>query len=209
MAKTTNPNTKRLATNCCVCGTPLSDSKSVELGIGPTCRKNNTFAKAYKALTSRQQKAVNKLIHEAGVVCEASYPDPDALLVICKKIEKKGFTDVAEAVRERFSLVRFAFAEGVPKYRWDWRAREEVDTNETHDVLRVWTPYSPKFNRLRRERNLRGRPVNVPKSEGKPKSFYWEFPKSASREVYKLITDVFKGRLGHGSKGYFVIGGAK
>jgi hypothetical protein len=31
--------TRVLATNCCVCGRDLCDAKSVELGIGPVCRK--------------------------------------------------------------------------------------------------------------------------------------------------------------------------
>jgi hypothetical protein len=31
------PQTKMLATHCCVCGRPLVDAKSVELGIGPEC----------------------------------------------------------------------------------------------------------------------------------------------------------------------------
>lgn len=32
------PATILLATHCCVCGRPLCDSDSVEIGIGPTCR---------------------------------------------------------------------------------------------------------------------------------------------------------------------------
>lgn len=33
------PATILLATHCCICGRPLLDADSVEIGIGPTCRK--------------------------------------------------------------------------------------------------------------------------------------------------------------------------
>ena len=35
----TAPATKMLATHCAVCARALVDAKSVELGIGPDCRK--------------------------------------------------------------------------------------------------------------------------------------------------------------------------
>lgn len=37
------PATLMLATHCCVCGRPLLDSDSVEMGIGPTCRGKTGF----------------------------------------------------------------------------------------------------------------------------------------------------------------------
>lgn len=37
------PQTKLLATDCAVCSRPLCDAKSVELGIGPECRKKYGF----------------------------------------------------------------------------------------------------------------------------------------------------------------------
>lgn len=37
------PATRLLATHCCVCGRPLLDSDSVEIGIGPTCRGKFAF----------------------------------------------------------------------------------------------------------------------------------------------------------------------
>lgn len=43
------PATKLLATHCCCCARPLVDAKSVELGIGPECRKRHGFAEAQEA----------------------------------------------------------------------------------------------------------------------------------------------------------------
>lgn len=40
------PATKLLATHCCCCARPLVDAKSVELGIGPECRKRHGFTEA-------------------------------------------------------------------------------------------------------------------------------------------------------------------
>lgn len=40
---TAAPACEMLATHCCVCGLPLLDALSVELGIGPICRKKYGF----------------------------------------------------------------------------------------------------------------------------------------------------------------------
>jgi hypothetical protein len=39
LAATLSARIRLVATTCCVCSTPLADATSVELGIGPTCRK--------------------------------------------------------------------------------------------------------------------------------------------------------------------------
>jgi len=39
MSYETAPVTRLVATHCCMCGKPLCDAKSLELGIGPICRK--------------------------------------------------------------------------------------------------------------------------------------------------------------------------
>jgi hypothetical protein len=39
MADSLSARIRLVATTCCVCATPLADETSVELGIGPTCRK--------------------------------------------------------------------------------------------------------------------------------------------------------------------------
>ena len=40
------PATQLLATHCCCCARPLVDAKSVELGVGPDCRKKHGYEKA-------------------------------------------------------------------------------------------------------------------------------------------------------------------
>ena len=37
------PATRMIATDCACCGRPLLDSDSVELGIGPICRKRHGY----------------------------------------------------------------------------------------------------------------------------------------------------------------------
>lgn len=39
MGESLTARIRLVATQCCVCATPLADATSVELGIGPTCRK--------------------------------------------------------------------------------------------------------------------------------------------------------------------------
>ena len=187
MSHLTNPNTKRLATDCCICGIALCDSKSVELGIGPTCRKNTGFNATYKALTDRQRKNVNKLIHAAGVACEAG--EIDEVLALADKIEKRGFDQVANAVRNRFVSIRLHRAT-VEEFGWT-SERGEFSLGKQHDVVRLWTPYSPAFNSARRVNRLRGRPCKVKTDHGK---FHWEIKVEHSVLLLRVLATVFPGK---------------
>ena len=192
-----DPNTHRLATRCCACGTALRDAKSVELGIGPVCRKKAAFSGIYDGLSEVGRIAANGLVHRCGRACETG--DFKTLLETASDIEDLGFAGVADKVRTRFLAVRFEYAEGVTEYGWT-PAKGEFDTGRTHDILRVFPKYNPRFNSLRKERRLRGRPVKC-----QERGFYWEFPVRLTRDVYKLVQDTFHGQIGLGSKGHFLI----
>ena len=186
MSHLNNPNTRRLATDCCVCGTALCDAKSVEMGIGPTCRKKTGFLAVYSAMSSRQQKAVNKLIHEAGRMCEDG--DITGIFTIAEKVEKKGFPMVAIRIRDRFVKIRIHRA-SVPEYGWT-RQRGEFSLNRNHDVVQVWVPYSQTFNANRRDNRLRGRPCKVVTEHGK---FHWEFKVSDGVLLMRVLALTFPG----------------
>lgn len=188
MSKSTNPNTKRLATNCCACGRALRDAKSVEVGIGPHCRKKHGFDTTYNALTDSQRKSVNVLIHRAGIACEKN--DIKLILKLAKKIERRGFSVVANRIRTRFVKIRIHRANGVDEYGWTPK-RGGFKTGEQHDVVRVWTPYSPEFNGNRRDNRLRGRPCKEQTEFGK---FHWEFKVEHSTLLMRVLALTFPGQ---------------
>ena len=169
----------------------------MEFGIGPVCRKSTFHGAAYKKLSNRARKQVNKLIHAAGLACEAG--SIEDLMAAATKIEKKGFTEVADKIRDRFVAVKFERADGVTRWSWDRETKTEIDTGDVHDVLRVFTEFNRSFLNLRKERRIWGRPV-----KSKTRGFFWEFPVARTRDVYELTKDCFPGKIGHGSKGYFV-----
>lgn len=187
MSYKSDPNTNRLATRCCICNTSLRDAKSVEMGIGPTCRKKYGFASVYAALTERQRKNVNRLIHQAGIACEAD--DIAEVLKLADKINKRGFTMVADKVRNRFITLRIHRAE-VEEFGWN-REDGEFSMNRNHAVVQVWTPYSPDFNDNRRNCRLRGRPCKVVTEHGK---FHWEFKQQDGVELMRVLTLTFPGK---------------
>mgnify|MGYP003644810763 CR=1 FL=1 len=188
MSYKSDPNTKRLATRCCICNTALRDAKSVEMGIGPTCRKKYGFAAVYATLTERQRKNVNKLIHQAGVACEAD--DIATILKLADRIEKRGFDMVATKVRTRFITLRIHRAT-VEEFGWDRERSREYSLGRDHNVVQVWTPWNPDFNDNRKKCRLRGRPCKVVTDFGK---FHWEFKVTDGVELMRVLTLTFPGK---------------
>ena len=192
-------NKRRLATNCCACGMLLSDSKSVEIGMGPTCREKYGLKAAFAGFSESKRKRVNKLIHEAGIACEAN--EVQTVFDLSDKIEKAGLGIVADKVRNRFIDVRLIEVKDADEYGWT-KHQGEFLTGKKHDIVRVWTPYSPNFNRLRRDNRLRGRPCKVTTPHGK---FHWEFKRSDSRLLLKVLALAFPGQAAFGDRGAFII----
>jgi len=56
--------TKIMATHCCCCGKPLVDAKSVEIGIGPVCRKRYGFD---MDVSEDARKRANKIIYDLAL----------------------------------------------------------------------------------------------------------------------------------------------
>lgn len=84
-----------LATHCLLCGRPLRDAKSVEIGIGPVCRNKAGYDADIGEIA---RKAANKLIYEAalpGISAEQRLDCAD-------QIEALGLQGVAEKIRKRF-----------------------------------------------------------------------------------------------------------
>ncbi|HYM54564.1 MAG TPA: DUF6011 domain-containing protein [Solirubrobacteraceae bacterium] len=56
------PATKMLATHCAVCRRPLLDALSVEVGIGPVCRRDHGYDEEVAALGDDARQAANLIV---------------------------------------------------------------------------------------------------------------------------------------------------
>lgn len=75
---------KLCATKCCICHRELTDTSSIEFGIGPTCRKNYKYDDAPVVTKDSDKKELIEAIH-------ATFPDQMANYLI-KKIETTTMT---------------------------------------------------------------------------------------------------------------------
>lgn len=90
------PATQMVATHCCVCHRPLLDAISVELGIGPDCRK-----KYYRPVSEDKEAnrpAANKIVH--ALAC--GQVDVPAALA---ELSLMGFPALATRIAERLAVV--------------------------------------------------------------------------------------------------------
>lgn len=108
-----------LATHCCVCGRPLVDSVSVEMGIGPDCRNG-----VMGGISPETQKACNVLTHDAAVAAQ------DGNIVKVRKISEM-IRELGLAVLADKILERFKNAERLAKIR----------ITETSEGLLIKTPF--------------------------------------------------------------------
>jgi hypothetical protein len=85
-----------IATNCAVCKRTLVDAVSVEMGIGPHCRKK--YMPPSDALLEHRDTA-NKLVYEA------SHSTRERRSAIAKELISLGFKDVGVAIRGKAKIV--------------------------------------------------------------------------------------------------------
>lgn len=192
-----NPNTSRLATRCILCSKPLADAKSVELGIGPICRKKPGYASAFDGIDEITRIKANKLVHIAGCAFEDN--NIETVLGVAEELETLGLGKLSFIIRKRFILITLEREEGVPVYKWN-KQEGETKTEQTRDVLKVTTPFNRDFNRMRRQYvNGQHRPVK------KGRSFHWEFDASEAVNILHLLSVCFPGKKALGDQGVFEI----
>ncbi len=182
-----DPNTARLATNCCLCGRPLRDATSVEVGVGPICRDKAGYGEG----PTDQRAAVNKLIHRAGVAAEDG--KVGAVLATATEIDALGFAKVALTIRERFIALKVWHDHAAPVTRWNRDTRsEELVPGQTRHAICVKTPYSQQANDTRRD-FMRGRCRPVKLGRG---NFHWEFDADQQRNLLGWLAKNWGGTQG-------------
>ena len=94
---TNAPSTKMLATHCAVCNRALRDAVSVDLGIGPDCRKKY----GYDVQVSEESRTeANTLIHT--IACDRKSA---SVAVSIARIRDLGFAQLATTLETRIASV--------------------------------------------------------------------------------------------------------
>ncbi len=106
MSYETAPATLMLATHCAICGRALVDAKSVEIGIGPDCRKKYGYSEVM-GLDEETRTQANKLIYIA-----AANQGGDASMESCVKLAALGCLRIVAAIVERIAVVKVATEAG-------------------------------------------------------------------------------------------------
>jgi hypothetical protein len=104
------PATKMLATDCACCARPLVDSKSVEIGMGPTCRKKHGLE---IACSDEVRAQANKIVHK--IACDRSTGINLSTLQAVAEVRALGFNKLADVLTDRLADVKIT-VEGATLY---------------------------------------------------------------------------------------------
>lgn len=178
MSYTAAPACQLLATHCCCCGRPLVDSVSVELGIGPECRKG--FDGGIDANT---QDECNRLTRAAAVAAQNG--NVERVREIAAEIETLGLASLADKVRKRFVNAE---------------KRAKITIVNNGDTLVVETPFRRKDSSgfIEAWRNIPGRRYDRSRNAN-------VVPVNQKRQLWQLLQQFFPGEYGKGPQGVFRI----
>lgn len=84
-----------LATSCACCGRPLVDAKSVELGIGPICRKKYWDL---KDIPEAHRRAANKRVYKVAALLDTK---PTEAFAILPELRELGFDVLVDRIEQR------------------------------------------------------------------------------------------------------------
>jgi hypothetical protein len=111
------PGTKMLATRCICCGRPLLDAVSVEVGIGPVCRKKSGYEDVFY---SENRSIANVLVRRLA----QDQSNFSLLYTTYLQLQKLGFERLADTIGSRLADIKIV---------------------EKDQKLYVTSPYNPTF----------------------------------------------------------------
>lgn len=172
--------TKLLATHCVCCGRALVDAVSVELGIGPECRKG------YDAgLDDESKKKANEIVHAAAVMAQTGHVEK--VVEYSKELKELGFDKLSIKVARRFKKVA------------DRRVKAEIVIEKADNgMLRVKTPFRRGKCKdfIQAWRKIPGRRYE--------RGFNY-VPETQKAALWKLFVEYFPNKYGDGPKGIFKV----
>ena len=172
------PACKMLATHCCCCGRPLVDAISVELGIGPECRKG--FDGNIDANT---QDYCNRLTRLAAVAAQNG--NIEEVRRIAAEVDTLGLASLADKIRKRFVNAE---------------RKAKIKIVDCGDALIVETPFRRKDSSgfIEAWRNIPGRRYDRSRNAN-------VVPTAEKRRLWELLKQFFPGEFGTGPQGLFRI----
>ncbi len=163
-----------LATRCCCCRLALRDPISVELGIGPICRKTLWEATA-KTISPAALKRAKELVYELALDASADKIDAGKVLVASDALQEMGFMGLAATLVKR-------------------NAKISVQTMGDGRIL-VKVPYDNSASRALYR--LGGNPHR----DTRNKFVGYIFPVATKNRVWGTMRQYFVGALGVGPEG--------
>jgi len=166
--------TKMMATHCVCCGRLLVDATSVELGIGPECRKGNDGG-----IPDAVRIEANGLVYEAALAADQGRVGE--VVQIAGKIRELGLEKLAKKVGRRFRKA-------------DRQASIVIDI--VGDCYSVKTPFrrGDKAAFIAAWRKIPGRRYHNGRNL---------IPMTQKAALWSLLREFFGGKYGKGPKGTF------
>jgi hypothetical protein len=181
MSYENSPACKLLCSQCVICGRPLVDARSCQMGVGPECVKR-IDVDITGGIDEGTRKVANKYIYDAAVAAQEGRIEE--VLRCAETIEGMGLESLADKIRHRFKKAA---------------ERESSIVIESDGVFyRVKTPFrrGDKKAFVAAWRKIPGRryrdEVNF-------------VPISQKKALWELLREFFGGKYGRGPKGVFRI----
>lgn len=106
------PATKILATHCAACGRPLLDSVSVEIGMGPDCRKK--YMGKATGHSDEARAEANQLVHQIAIaVSHSSVAEVLSTSQALDRLRSLGFDKLADKLELSWVKVRIEERDGM------------------------------------------------------------------------------------------------
>lgn len=130
------PGTAMLATHCACCARPLLDAKSVEIGMGPICRKKHGYG---LVVSDEARVAANKLVYLIALRQQGF-----EVLQHTAALRVLGFEKLAGIIEKRVAPIRVLVVDGevriVTPYNEYFVARiRQIPGRRWHKEEKVWS----------------------------------------------------------------------
>ena len=175
------PATRMLATHCVLCHTPLLDAKSVELGIGPDCRSRRTGARAARDSGYADMATISedaRIRANKVIYTVACDRTPANVAAAVTELALLGLARLAGVLADRNAAVKVTLKDG----------RYSVATGYSEVVVAAMRA--------------------IPGRQWDKKAKVNTFPASSRAALWTMIQRQFRGLMGVGPQGVFLIGPA-
>lgn len=183
MDYTSAPATELVATHCAICGRPLLDARSVELGVGPICAEKYGL---FIDVTEAARAEANKLVYQIAARQKEGWA---VVLPMIAELRDLGFATLAEKLSKRFEpkpeiVIELASDAGRPYYR--------VASPFVKEATEAWRAIPGRFFRV------------VKNGEGKELPYNF-VPTAHRAKLWDLLRKFYAGRAATGPRGIFAV----